>query len=60
MFRRLATVAPRAVGTVVSPRITPALSGVQTTQPILRASLAPQRRGYHEKDMSTLCFWQFG
>jgi Fe-S cluster assembly scaffold IscU len=49
MFRRLATVAPRAVGTVVSPRITPALSGVQTTQPILRASLAPQRRGYHEK-----------
>ncbi|KAL4889060.1 iron sulfur cluster assembly protein [Aspergillus ambiguus] len=49
MFRRLATVVPRSVGTVVSPRVTPALSGVQTTQAPLRASLAPQRRGYHEK-----------
>ncbi|KAB8255061.1 iron sulfur cluster assembly protein [Aspergillus pseudonomiae] len=45
MFRRLATVAPR-VGTVVSPRITPALSGIQS-QPILRAPAT--KRGYHEK-----------
>ncbi|GAQ07841.1 iron sulfur cluster assembly protein 1, mitochondrial [Aspergillus lentulus] len=51
MFRRLATVAPRSVGTVVSPRITPAISGIQT-QPITRASPAPQRRSYHEKDKS--------
>lgn len=49
MFRRLVTVAPRSVGTLVSPRITPALSGLQTQQPIFRASPAPQRRGYHEK-----------
>jgi Fe-S cluster assembly scaffold IscU len=48
MFRRLATVAPRSVGTVVSPRITPAISGIQA-QPITRASPAPQRRSYHEK-----------
>ncbi|KNG87225.1 hypothetical protein ANOM_004839 [Aspergillus nomiae NRRL 13137] len=46
MFRRLVTVAPR-VGTVVSPRITPALSGIQS-QPILRAPAT--KRGYHEKD----------
>ncbi|KAK1138649.1 iron-binding protein [Aspergillus melleus] len=53
MFRRLVTVAPRSVGTLVSPRITPALSsGLQTQQPIFRASPAPQRRGYHEKDKS--------
>lgn len=52
MFRRLVTVAPRSVGTIVSPRITPALSGLQTQQPIFRASPAPQRRGYHEKDKS--------
>ncbi|KAE8413905.1 hypothetical protein BDV36DRAFT_267016 [Aspergillus pseudocaelatus] len=45
MFRRLVTVAPR-VGTVVSPRITPALSGIQS-QPILRAPAT--KRGYHEK-----------
>ncbi|KAE8147125.1 NifU-like N terminal domain-containing protein [Aspergillus avenaceus] len=45
MFRRLVTVAPR-FSTVVSPRITPALSGIQT-QPILRAPAT--KRGYHEK-----------
>ncbi|KAB8075559.1 iron sulfur cluster assembly protein [Aspergillus leporis] len=45
MFRRLVTVAPR-VGTVVSPRITPALAGIQS-QPILRAPAT--KRGYHEK-----------
>ncbi|GIK03693.1 iron-binding protein [Aspergillus viridinutans] len=49
MFRRLATVAPRSVGTVVSPRVTPAISSIQA-QPINRASPAPQRRSYHEKD----------
>ncbi|XHG00602.1 iron-binding protein [Aspergillus wentii] len=39
MFRRLVSVAPRAVGTLATPRITPALSGVQTqTQSIFRAS----------------------
>ncbi|KAG2024519.1 hypothetical protein GB937_003711 [Aspergillus fischeri] len=43
MFRRLATVAPRSVGTVVLPRITPAISGIQA-QPINRTSPAPQRR----------------
>ncbi|KAF9887843.1 iron-binding protein [Aspergillus nanangensis] len=52
MFKRLATVVPRSLGTVVSPRITPALSAVQT-QPIFRAP-QPQRRGYHEKDMSPI------
>ncbi|KAF5865813.1 hypothetical protein ETB97_002326 [Aspergillus alliaceus] len=46
MFRRLVTVAPR-VGTVVSPRITPALAGIQT-QPLLRVPAT--KRGYHEKD----------
>ncbi|KAE8371771.1 NifU-like N terminal domain-containing protein [Aspergillus bertholletiae] len=45
MFRRLVTVAPR-VGTVVSPRIAPALSGIQS-QPSLRAPVT--KRGYHEK-----------
>ena len=52
MFKRLATVAPRSFGSVVTPRITPVLSGVQQqTQSVLRTSPAPQRRGYHEKDM---------
>ncbi|GFF37612.1 iron sulfur cluster assembly protein 1, mitochondrial [Aspergillus udagawae] len=46
MFRRLATVAPRSVGTVVSPRITPAISLIQA-QPINRASPAPQRRNHY-------------
>ncbi|KAB8241984.1 NifU-like N terminal domain-containing protein [Aspergillus flavus] len=46
MFRRLVTVVPR-VGTVVSPRITPALSGIQS-QPVLRAPAT--KRSYHEKD----------
>ncbi|KAF7618369.1 hypothetical protein AFLA_007264 [Aspergillus flavus NRRL3357] len=45
MFRRLVTVVPR-VGTVVSPRITPALSGIQS-QPVLRAPAT--KRSYHEK-----------
>lgn len=49
MFRRLATVAPRSVGAVASPRIAPAISGIQS-QPINRASPTPQRRNYHEKD----------
>lgn len=50
MFKRLATVAPRSFGSVVTPRITPVLSGVQQqTQSVLRTSPAPQRRGYHEK-----------
>lgn len=44
MFKRLAVVAPRAVGRVVSPRVSPAISSLQT-QPALRS----QRRGYHEK-----------
>ncbi|KAK9644610.1 iron-binding protein [Aspergillus fumigatus] len=48
MFRRLATVAPRSVGAVASPRIAPAISGIQS-QPINRASPTPQRRNYHEK-----------
>ncbi|RAL16485.1 putative iron-sulfur cofactor synthesis protein (Isu1) [Aspergillus homomorphus CBS 101889] len=54
MFRRLATVAPRSAG-VLSPRIiAPAVAGVQTQTPSLRAPtsspLQPQqRRGYHEK-----------
>lgn len=51
MFKRLATVAPRSFGPVVAPRITPILSGVHQTQSALRTSPAPQRRGYHEKDM---------
>ncbi|KAH2612929.1 hypothetical protein KXV81_005266 [Aspergillus fumigatus] len=51
MFRRLATVAPRSVGAVASPRIAPAISGIQS-QPINRASPTPQRRNYHEKDKS--------
>lgn len=49
MFRRLVTVAPRSVGTLVSPRVTPALSGLQTATPISRVAPAFQRRGYHEK-----------
>ncbi|KAH2086972.1 iron-binding protein [Aspergillus fumigatus] len=49
MFRRLATVAPRSVGAVASPRIAPAISGIQS-QPINRTSPTPQRRNYHEKD----------
>lgn len=50
MFKRLATVAPRSFGSVVTPRITPVLSGVQQqTQSVLRTSPGPQRRGYHEK-----------
>ncbi|BDD56358.1 iron-binding protein [Monascus purpureus] len=44
MFKRLAVVAPRAVGRVVSPRVSPAISSLQA-QPALRL----QRRGYHEK-----------
>lgn len=50
MFKRLVTVVPRTVGSAVTPRITPALAGVQT-QPIFRSSPV-QTRGYHEKDMS--------
>ncbi|PWY86237.1 hypothetical protein BO70DRAFT_361066 [Aspergillus heteromorphus CBS 117.55] len=65
MFRRLVTVAPRAGSVLASPRIVaPAVSGLQSqTQSILRSS-APQRRGYHEKDMSPdpllLFFYQRG
>lgn len=51
MFKRFTTLAPRSLGSVVTPRITPAFSGAQQTQSILRTSLTPQRRGYHEKDM---------
>lgn len=51
MFKRIATVVPRSFGPVVTPRITPALSGVQQTQSIFRTQL-PQTRSYHEKDMS--------
>lgn len=51
MFKRFTTLAPRSLGSVVTPRISPAFSGAQQTQSILRTSLTPQRRGYHEKDM---------
>lgn len=51
MFKRLAVVAPRAVGRVVSPRVSPAISSLQA-QPALRL----QRRGYHEKDKYFLKF----
>lgn len=54
MFRRLVTVVPRSG--VLSPRsVTPAVSGIQ--QAVRSTVVAPQqqqRRGYHEKDMSTL------
>ncbi|GLA70511.1 iron-binding protein [Aspergillus tubingensis] len=53
MFRRLVTVVPRSG--VLSPRsVTPAVSGIQ--QAVRSTVVAPQqqqRRGYHEKDMST-------
>ncbi|BCR85116.1 putative iron-sulfur cofactor synthesis protein (Isu1) [Aspergillus chevalieri] len=48
MFKRISTVVPRSFGPVVTPRITPALSGVQHTQSIFRTQL-PQTRSYHEK-----------
>lgn len=51
MFKRIATVVPRSFGPVVTPRITPALSGVQQTQSLFRTQL-PQTRSYHEKDTS--------
>lgn len=47
MFKRLVTVVPR-VGSVATRSTFTPLASLQTAQPALR-SIAPQRRGYHEK-----------
>ncbi|KAK9856206.1 hypothetical protein MYU51_000903 [Penicillium brevicompactum] len=47
MFKRLVTVVPR-VGSVATRSTLSPLASLQTAQPALR-SIAPQRRGYHEK-----------
>ncbi|KAJ5339237.1 hypothetical protein N7541_011185 [Penicillium brevicompactum] len=47
MFKRLVTVVPR-VGSVATRSTFSPLASLQTAQPALR-SIAPQRRGYHEK-----------
>jgi Fe-S cluster assembly scaffold IscU len=47
MFKRLVTIVPRVGSAATRSTFTP-LASLQTAQPALR-SIAPQRRGYHEK-----------